>query len=29
MFEPKIKLFRLVGFEVGSDPSWIILAFWA
>jgi len=27
MFERKIKLFKLMGFEVGIDPSWIILAF--
>lgn len=26
MFERKIKLFKLMGFEVGIDPSWIILA---
>jgi Zn-dependent protease len=26
MFGRKIKLFRLLGFEVGLDPSWIVLA---
>jgi Zn-dependent protease/CBS domain-containing protein len=26
MFERKVKLFKLLGFEVGLDPSWIILA---
>ena len=26
MFGKKIKLFRLLGFEVGIDPTWIILA---
>ena len=26
MFERKVKLFRLSGFEVGLDPSWVILA---
>jgi len=26
MFERKIRLFRLLGFEVGIDPSWIIIA---
>jgi len=26
MFERKIKLFTLLGFEVGIDPSWVILA---
>ncbi len=26
MFERRIKLFKLMGFEVGIDPSWIILA---
>jgi hypothetical protein len=27
MFTRKHKLFRLSGFEVGIDPSWILLAF--
>ena len=27
MFNQKYKLFRLSGFEVGVDPSWILLAF--
>ena len=27
MFNRKYKLFRLSGFEVGIDPSWILLAF--
>jgi Zn-dependent protease/CBS domain-containing protein len=26
MFERKIKLFKLLGFEVGIDPSWVIIA---
>jgi Zn-dependent protease len=26
MFNRKFKLFKLLGFEVGLDPSWIIIA---
>jgi Zn-dependent protease/CBS domain-containing protein len=26
MFERKIKLFKLMGFEVGIDPSWVVIA---
>jgi hypothetical protein len=26
MYGKKIKLFKLMGFEVGVDPSWIVLA---
>jgi hypothetical protein len=26
MYGKKIKLFKLMGFEVGIDPSWIIFA---
>ena len=26
MFRRKFKLFRLMGFEVGVDPSWSLLA---